>query len=334
MSTSSLGASLRRLPLRAALACAAMLPLGLAHAAWPADKPLRLIVPFGAGSSPDQVARVVGERAGSLLDQTIVVENRPGASGNIGTNLIAKADPDGYTFGVSITGPMVNNTVLFDDLPYDPFTDIAPLTLGVHQPNVLVVPASSDIKSIDDLLKALKDNPDKFNFPSPGAGTVSHLAVELMLKQLDSSAVHVPYPSSPAALTSVISGDTQFAALPPIAVMPMVADGRLRALAVTSSERSPLLPEIPTLAEVGVPGIEGSAWIGFVISSKVPADIQAKLADALIQALKDPGVVQKLANSHMQAVGNTPAEFRAYMDDELKRWGPLIRDLGITNNKN
>src|SRR5690606_23022443 len=145
-------------------------------------------------------------------------------------------------------------------------------------------------QSIDDLIKALKENPDKYNFPSPGAGTVSHLAVELLLKQLGSSAVHVPYPSSPAALTSVISGDTQFAALPPIAVMPMVRDGRLRALAVTSSERSPLLPEIPTLAEVGVPGIEGSAWIGFVISSKVPADIQAKLADALIQALKDPGV--------------------------------------------
>lgn len=334
MTTYSLLARLRRLPLQAAAVCVAMAPLGLAHAAWPADKPLRLVVPFGAGSSPDQVARVVGERAGALLDQTIVVENRPGASGNIGTHAIATADPDGYTFGVSITGPMVNNTVLFDDLPYNPFTDLAPLTLGVHQPNVLVVPAESDIKTIDDLLKALKENPDKFNFPSPGAGTVSHLAVELMLQQLGSSAVHVPYPSSPAALTSVISGDTQFAALPPIAVMSMVNEGRLRALAVTSSERSPLLPEIPTLAEVGVPGIEGSAWIGFVISSKVPAEIQNRLAEVLVQSLQDPDVVQKLANSHMQAVGNTPAEFRAYMDEELKRWEPLIRDLGITQNKN
>ena len=245
----------------------------------------------------------------------------------------ARSNSTGF-FGVSITGPMVNNTVLFDDLPYDPFKDLAPLTLGVHQPNVLVVPAASDIQSIDDLIKALKENPDKYNFPSPGAGTVSHLAVELLLKQLNSSAVHVPYPSSPAALTSVLSGDTHFAALPPIAVMSMVQDGRLRALAVTSSERSPLLPEIPTLAEVGVPGIEGSAWIGFVISSKVPAEIRNRLSEVLVQALQDPDVVQKLANSHMQAVGNTPAEFRAYMDEELKRWEPLIRDLGITQNKN
>lgn len=334
MTQLSLLARLRRLPLGAALACAALIPVGVAHAAWPADKPLRVIVPFGAGSSPDQVARVVGDKVGSILQQTVVVENRPGASGNIGTNAIAKADPDGYTFGVSITGPMVNNTVLFNDLPYDPFRDLAPLTLGVHQPNVLVVPATSDIQTIDDLLKALKDNPDRYNFPSPGAGTVSHLAVELMLQQLGSQAVHVPYPSSPAALTSVIGGDTQFAALPPIAVMPMVRDGRLRALAVTSSERSPLLPEIPTLAEVGVPGIEGSAWIGFVVSSQVPADIRQRLADALVQSLKDPEVVQKLANSHMQAVGNSPDAFRAYMDDELTRWGPLIRSLGITSNKN
>ena len=165
--------------------------------------------------------------------------------------------------------------------------------------------------------------------PSPGAGTVSHLAVELMLQQIGARATHVPYPSSPAALTSLLSGDTQFAALPPIAVMPMVKDGRLKALAVTSSKRSSLLPDIPTLAEVGVPGIEGSAWIGFVISSKVPADIQKKLSDALIQALRDPEVKKRLQTPFMDPVGSTPAEFRAYMDDELKRWEPLIRKLGI-----
>ncbi len=329
-----LSAWMRTASIRTAIACAALVPLGVAQAAWPDDKPLRVIVPFGAGSSPDQVARVVGERLAGILDQTVIVENRPGASGNIGTHAIATAEPDGYTFGVSITGPMVNNTVLFDNLPYDPFTEIAPLTLGVHQPNVLVVPTDSEIQTIDDLLEALKENPDTYNFPSPGAGTVSHLAVELMLQRLDSTAVHVPYPSSPAALTSVISGDTHFAALPPIAVMPMVKGDRLRALAVTSAERSPLLPEIPTLAEVGVEGIEGSAWIGFVISSKVDEDIQEQLSDALIEALHDEAVVNKLADSHMQAVGNSPEEFRAYMDEELERWGPLIENLGITQNKN
>ncbi|MCD0502847.1 Bug family tripartite tricarboxylate transporter substrate binding protein [Bordetella petrii] len=306
-----------------------VMPLAAAHGAdWPAQ-PLKLIVPFGAGSSPDQVARVVGEKAGSLLGQPIVVENKPGASGNIGTYAIASAKPDGYTFGVSITGPMVNNTVLFDKLPYDPFKDLSALTLGVHQPNVLVVPAKSGIQDIQGLLDALKKNPDQYNFPSPGAGTVSHLSVELMLQRIGAKAVHVPYPSSPAALTSVIAGDTQFAALPPIAVMPMVKDGRLKALAVTSSKRSALLPDIPTLAEVGVPGIEGSAWIGFVVSSKVPADIQKKLSDALIQSLHDPAVQKRLQAQYMEPVGNSPAEFRAYMDDELKRWEPLIKQLGI-----
>nr|WP_242697517.1 tripartite tricarboxylate transporter substrate binding protein [Bordetella petrii] len=305
------------------------MPLATAHAAgWPAQ-PLKLVVPFGPGSSPDQVARIVGDKAGSILGQTVVVENKPGASGNIGTFAIANAKPDGYTFGVSITGPLVNNTVLFDKLPYDPFKDLAALTLAVHQPNVLVVPAKSGITSIAQLLDALKQHPDQYNFPSPGAGTVSHLSVELMLQRIGAKAVHVPYPSSPAALSSVIAGDTQFAALPPIAVMPMVKDGRLKALAVTSSKRSALLPDIPTLGEVGVKGIEGSAWIGFVVSSKVPADIRKKLADALIQAIHDPAVQQRLRAQYMDPVGDTPAEFRAYMDDELRRWKPLIKQLGI-----
>ncbi|MFA7680785.1 MAG: tripartite tricarboxylate transporter substrate binding protein, partial [Pigmentiphaga sp.] len=202
---------------------------GLAAAAdanWP-SKPIRVIVPFGPGSSPDVVARIVTDQASKSLGQTIVVENRPGASGNIGTQAIARAAPDGYTFGVSITGPMVNNTVLMKDLPYDPFTELAPLTLAVHQPNVIVVPKQSGITKVEELLKLLKDKPDQLNFPSPGAGTVSHLSVELMLQRVGSTAVHAPYPSSPAAMTSLISGDTQFAALPPIAVMPLVNDGRL-----------------------------------------------------------------------------------------------------------
>lgn len=313
----------------AIMGIAMLAPVAAAHAAdWP-SQPFRVLVPYGAGSSPDQVARIVSEKAGAILGQTMVVENKPGAGGNIGTFAIASAKPDGYTFGVSITGPLVNNTLLFDKLPYDPKRDLAPLTLAVHQPNVLVVPAKSGIQNVTQLLDEIRKNPDKFNFPSPGAGTVSHLAVELMLQQIGARAVHVPYPSSPAALTSVLSGDTQFAALPPIAVMPMVKDGRLRALAVTSSQRSSLLPDIPTLAEAGVQGVEGSAWIGFVISSQVPADIRQKLADALIQAIKDPEVAKRLRAQYMDPVGDTPQAFRAYMDDELKRWGPLIEKLGI-----
>src|SRR3546814_10182282 len=174
---------------------------------------------------------------------------------------MAKAAPDGYTFGVSITGPMVNNTVLYKDLPYVPKKDIDPLTLGVHQPNILVVPASSPIKSLDELLAAVKDPKSQYNFPSTGAGTISHLSVELLFERAGGQAVHVPYPSSPAAVTSLVAGDTHFAALPPIAVMTLVNDGRLRALAVVYSERVGFLPDTPTVAELGIPGIEGSGWI-------------------------------------------------------------------------
>ncbi len=307
----------------------AMLPLGGALAKdWP-TQPLTLVVPFGPGSSPDQVARIVGEKAASLLGQTVVVENRPGASGNIGTLAIAQAKPDGHTFGVSITGPLVNNTLLFDKLPYNPRTDLVPLSLAVHQPNVLVVPAKAGIDDVNALLEALKASKDGYNFPSTGAGTVSHLAVELLLQRIGASAVHVPYPSSPAALTSILSGDTQFAALPPIAVMPMVRDGRLKALAVTSAQRSAQLPDIPTLAEVGVKDIEGSAWIGFVAPAGVPRDVQTTLSDALVAAIHDPEVAQRLRNQFMDPVGSTPAEFASYMDEELARWAPLIKSLNI-----
>lgn len=315
----------------------AVLPLAVvvntAHAAadWP-SKPLTLIVPFGPGSSPDTMARVIAEQASETLGQPIVVQNKPGASGNLGTAAIAKAKPDGYTFGVSITGPLVNNTVLYSDLPYDPKKDIDPLTLGVHQHNILVVPASSPIKSFDDLLKAMKSQAKPYNFPSTGAGTVSHLSVELLLERTGGKAVHVPYASSPAAVTSLLSGDTDFAALPPIAVMSMIKDGRLRALAAVSKKRLSFLPDTPTVEELGIPGIEGSGWIGFVAPAGVPADIEKKLADALMSAIKAPSVQQRLASQYMEPAADGPDAFRQYMDDEFKRWEPLIKRLNLTVN--
>ncbi|GAB2893005.1 tripartite tricarboxylate transporter substrate binding protein [Paralcaligenes sp. KSB-10] len=317
----------------AALACGlALSPLAASHAAaWP-DHTLTLIVPFGPGSSPDQMSRIVADQASKILGQTIIVQNKPGAGGDLGTAAIAHAKPDGYTFGASITGPLVNNTVLYKDLPYDPKTELAPLTLAVDQPDVLVVPSKSGIKTIQDLMKSIKDNPGKLNFATPGTGTVSQLAVELLLQKIKAKATHVPYPSSPKALTSMLTGDTQFAALPPISVMAMVNDGRLRALAVTSERRSGALPSIPTMSEVGVPGIVGSAWIGFVAPAKTPADVQKKLSDALIQAIKSPEVTKRLKAQYMDPVASTPAEFRRYMDEELARWKPLIEQLHLQVN--
>lgn len=298
---------------------------------WP-SKPLTLVVPFGPGSSPDVMARMVAEEAGQKLGQPIVVQNRAGASGNLGTNVIAKAEPDGYTFGVSITGPMVNNTVLYSELPYDPKTDLVPLTLAVHQYNVLVVRDDSPIKSFDDFLDALREQGSDYNFPSTGAGTVSHLAVELLLERTDGNAVHIPYASSPAAVTSVLAGDTDFAALPPVTVMPLIKDGRLRPIAAVSKERLSFLPDLPTVIEGGVPGVEGSGWLGFVAPAGIPDDIEQRLVTALTDALQNPDVQKLLENQYMQPVASTPEEFGQYMDEELERWAPLIKRLDLSVN--
>ena len=324
---------MRKLVLRGLATC---LSLGLlaaasAQAAWP-DKPLTLIVPFGPGSSPDTMARVVAEDAGKTLQQSIVVQNRPGASGNLGTDQIAKAKPDGYTFGVSITGPMVNNTVIYKNLPYNPVTDLTPITLGVHQYNVLVVPATSSIKTLADLVVEMKKPDAKLNFPSTGAGTVSHLAVELLLDRAGGKALHVPYKSSPDAVTSLLSGDTQFAALPPVAVMPMIQDGRLRPIAAVSAKRLAFLPNLPTVAEQGFPGVEGSGWIGFVAPAGIPDDVRTKLNAAITKALASPDVLQRLKIMNMEAAPTTPEAFGKYMGEELQRWSPLIKRLNLSEN--
>ena len=305
----------------------------IAHAAdaWP-SKPMTLVVPFGAGSSPDIMARIVGEEASKTLKQTIVVQNKPGASGNLGTDVIAKAKPDGYTFGVSITGPMVNNAVIYKNLPYNPQTDLTPLTMGVHQYNLLVVAANSPIKSLADLVEESKKPSARLNFPSTGAGTVSHLAVELLLDKVGGKAVHVPYKSSPDAVTSLLSGDTSFAALPPVAVVPMIQDGRLRPLAAVSAKRLAFLPDLPTVAELGYPGVEGSGWIGFVAPAGISADHKAKLSAALAKALDAPEVKARLKTMNMEAAPSTPEAFAKYMDDERQRWWPLIKRLGLNEN--
>ncbi|WP_027013851.1 Bug family tripartite tricarboxylate transporter substrate binding protein [Comamonas composti] len=315
----------------AAVVSAALMPLSFAApgAAWPAKQPITLLVPSGAGSSPDTMARVIAEEAGRLLQQTIVVQNRPGASGNLGTNLVAKAAADGYTFGVSFTGPLVNNHVIAKNLPYNPFEDLTPLTLAVHQYNVLVVPASSPIKSLADLVAAAKRPDAKLNYPTTGAGTVSHLAVELLLDRVGGKALHVPYQSSPAAVTSLVSGDTNFAALPPVAVMPMIQDGRLRPIAAVSAKRLSFLPDLPTAAELGYPGVEGSGWIGFIAPVGLPADVQARLHAALVQALKSPQVDQRLKTMYMEAAPQSSKAFAQYMQEELQRWAPLIKRLDL-----
>jgi tripartite-type tricarboxylate transporter receptor subunit TctC len=298
-------------------------------ASWPA-KPVRVIVPFGPGSTPDILARLVFEKVGSNTRQPFIVENRAGAGGNIGTNAVAKAAGDGYTIGVSITGPLVNNTVLYKSMPYDPFKDLSPVTLAVIQPSVLTVPTTLGVNTVGELVDLLKKNPGKFNYASVGAGTVAHLSIELIKAKSGTFIVHIPYPSSPAAVTSLLSGDTQIAALAPAAVIPQVRAGKLKALAVTTRDRYPALSDLPTFREAGILDVEASAWIGIVVPSSTPQGLVDRINRECVSALKDPGVAEKLRAQFMEPVGNSPREFAAFMQDELRRWTPVIQRAKVS----
>jgi len=316
---------MKRILLAAALFCGAP----FAGAQDYPSHPIRMIVPFAPGSTPDVFARIVGDKASQGLKQPIVIENRAGAGGNLGTDLVAKAAPDGYTIGASITGPLVNNTVLYKKMPYDPFRDLAPITLGVHQPNVLAVSPSLGVNNMQELFALLKKNPGKYNYASIGAGSLSHLSVELIKDKTGTYIVHIPYASSPA-VTSVIAGDTQIASLAPLAIMPQVAAGRLKALAISTPQRSPLLPNIPTFREAGILNVEATAWIGIVAPARTPQPIIERLNREFVAALKDPATAEKLRAQYMDPAPMSPAEFAAFMQAELGRWTPVIKRSGAS----
>jgi len=292
-------------------------------------RPIKLVVPFAAGSTPDVFARIVGDRASQGLKQPVVIENRAGAGGNLGTDLVAKAAPDGYTIGASITGPLVNNVVLYKKMPYDPFKDLVPITFGVHQANVLAVTPSLGVNTLQELMDLLRRNPGKYNYASIGVGSLSHLSMELLKTLTHSYVVHVPYASSPAAVTSVIAGDTHMVSLAPLAVMPQVKAGKLKALAVSTAKRVPQMPEIPTFREAGLP-MDGSAWIGMIAPAGTPAPIVDRLNREFVAAMRDPATNEKLKSQYMEAEAGTPAQFAAFMKEELAKWGPVIKRSGAT----
>ena len=314
----------RFLALAIALACA---PAALGQGAWP-QKTVRIVVPYAPGSSPDVLARIVNERLATRLGQPVIVENRPGAGGNIGTEYVAKAAPDGYTFLVSTNAPLVYNTVMYRKLPYDPFKDLAPVTLAATQPNVCAVSNDLKVSSVQEWVAAMRANPGKYNFSSTGVGSMSHLSIELLKIKTNSFAVHLPYASSPQAITAIVQGDVHFACVPPVAVIPQAKAGRIKALAVTGAERSRLLPDLPTMREAGFPEIQALAWMAYMAPAGTPPDIVARMNRELVATLKEPDTRQKLEAAFMDPVGNTPAELAAFMQDELARWTPAIRRSG------
>jgi tripartite-type tricarboxylate transporter receptor subunit TctC len=295
---------------------------------WPA-RIVRLIVPFGAGSTPDSAARLLADKLEARLGQKVIVENRAGASGNLGTDAVAKAAPDGYTLGISIVGPLAINALLFPTMPYDAARDLTPITVLGGQPSVLVVNNDVPARNVDELVSLLKADPGRYNFASIGNGSLSHLAMEAILMTAGVKVTHIPFQSSPAAVTALIRGDVHMSVLPAGGAMPFAEDGKLRALAVTLPERSPLLASLPTLREAGIPGVEADAWLGLIGPAGLPAEVTAKVAAAVRAALADPDMRAKLQAQFIEPRGGGPEEFRAVVKSELERWGPVIRRNGI-----
>jgi tripartite-type tricarboxylate transporter receptor subunit TctC len=299
--------------------------------AWPA-KTVRIVVPFGPGSTPDIVARLVADQLQQKYPASaFVIENKPGASGNTGTDAVAKAAPDGATLGVSIGGPLAINTLLFSKLPYDPAKDIAAVTQLVTMPSTLAVNAELPVANVAELIALLKKEPGKYNFGSIGNGSLSHLTMEAIAQKSGAKLVHIPYPSSPAAMTALIRGDVQMAALPAISVTPHVGSGKAKILAVTLPKRSPFLPQIPTLKESGI-DVEADTWMGLIAPGETPPALIDAIQRDVADAIASPAVREKLASQYMEPVGNSPAAFRKIIDGEIARWAPVIKAADVKVN--
>ena len=297
---------------------------------WP-TKTVKIIVPFGPGSTPDLIGRMLADHMQQKLGQPFVVENRPGASANTGTDMVAKAEPDGYTIGISLGGPLAINTLLFARMPYDPAKDIALITMLTTQPSALVVHSSLGVNSVGELVELLKKNPGKYNYGSIGNGSLSHLAMEAIALKSGTTMVHIPYPGSPQAMTAVLRNDVQMACMPAIAVTPHVPSGQVKILAISLGRRSALLPDYPTLKEAGI-DVEADAWNGLIAPARTPEPIIAKIQGVVAGALGEPAIRAKLATQLMEPIPTTPAQFRAKIDADLARWSPVIKALDLKIN--
>lgn len=297
---------------------------------WP-TKTVKIIVPFGAGATPDLVARMIADDLQQKTGQTFIVENKPGASGNTGTDAVAKSAPDGTTIGISIGGPLAINTLLFRNLPYDPRKDLAFITMLATQPSALAVNASLGVNSVAELLDLIKRNPGKYNFGSIGAGSLSHLAMEAIALKSGTRLVHVPYASSPQAMTALMRNEVQMVCLPAISVVPQLSTGSVKLLAISTAQRSALLPGVPTLKENGI-DVEADAWMGLIAPAGVPDAMITRVGRLVSDAITSRTIREKLTKQLMEPIPDTPAEFRARIDADIARWKPVIQEANIKIN--
>jgi tripartite-type tricarboxylate transporter receptor subunit TctC len=302
--------------------------MGTAHAAYP-DKPIHWVVPFPPGGAMDNIARTLGEEMSRSMGQSIVVENRPGAGGNIGSEIVARAPADGYTLIIVANG-MAVNPALYGKLNYDPVKDFAPVSLLAVVPNVLVTSKTRNpLTTLPQVIAKAKSEPGKYTYASAGNGTSIHLAGELFTSMAGVDMMHVPYKGSGPAMTDLLGGQVDYMFDSITSAKPHIDSGKLTAIAVTTAKRSRALPNVPTVAEAGLPGYELSPWFAAFLPAATPPAVIERLNRAMLDALKKPDVQKRLAGIGAEPIGSTPAALRDYLANETSKWGALIKAKGI-----
>ncbi|WP_349742163.1 Bug family tripartite tricarboxylate transporter substrate binding protein [Roseateles cavernae] len=314
----------------AALALGLLAAGGAIAQAWPAKQQVTLLVPFPPGGSTDMIARTLGPKLQEKLGGSFIVDNKAGAGGTVGASQAKRAAPDGYTVFVSSLGPFVIGPHLLKNVGYDPLKDFDYLTIAVQAPNVLAVPANSPHKSFAELLAFIKANPGKMSFASAGNGTSDHLTAELFWQETGTQASHIPYKGGAPAMADLLGGQVDASFMNVNTGLTNIKAGKLRALAITSSKRSPLLPDVPTMEELGHKGVTVYSWQAFAAPKGISADIKGKLHAALVAGLNDPAVKPKLLELGFEIVGNTPEQFTAFQAAEFARWKKVIETGKIT----
>jgi tripartite-type tricarboxylate transporter receptor subunit TctC len=294
---------------------------------WP-NRFVKLVVPFTPGGGIDGIGRILGARLSEMWGQQVVIENKPGAGGNIASEFVARSAPDGYTIYITAAGLAVNR-YLFASINYDPLADFAPVTLICLFPNMLVVPSSSQLHSVSDLLALAKNNPGKVTFASPGHGSSPHMSGELFKYLAKVDLTHVPYRGASPAYTDVIAGRVNCTFAVMASALPLVQSGQLRALGVTTAARVAAAPQVPTIAEAGVPGYDTSSWFAFFVPAKTPPEIIRKMHADTVAALAEPQIRAKLDALGVVVVGSTPEQLGTHLKAEMERWAPVIKAANI-----
>lgn len=300
-----------------------------AQAAFP-SKPITIVVGFSPGGTTDTLARIVGQYMSRDFGQSVIIDNRPGAGGNIGTQLVARAQPDGYTLLMGTVGTHAINQSLYKKLAFDPIKDFQPISRVALVPNLLVAHPSQPFKTVKELIAHAKANPGKINFASSGSGTSIHLSAEMFNQMAGTDMQHIPYKGSAPALTDLLAGQTalMFDNMP--SVIGHVRAGKLRPIAVTTPQRSPALPDVPTIAEAGVPGYSATSWFGILAPAGTPAPVVARLNATILKALADPEVKKKFAEQGAEPHGEKPEQFADFIRSETAKWGQTVKASGAT----